>query len=593
MSYLVLARKWRPKKFEEVVGQEHVVRTLQHALDNNRLHHAYLFTGTRGVGKTTLARIVAKSLNCENGVSSRPCNECKACTEIDEGRFIDLIEVDAASRTKVEDTRSLLENVPYKATIGRYKVYLIDEIHMLTGHSFNALLKTLEEPPSHVKFLMATTDPQKLPVTVLSRCIQFNLRAMDEPEISEQLRYILTQENIRFEIEALNGIARQSKGSMRDGLSLLDQAISYTKGNVRADLVRDMLGMVSDEYIFDLLKAIAAENALEALQTVEKMCERSIDFEAALDDILLKLHDLSLMKIEPTVLKVRSKNLEELKRIDELMSPEDIQLFYQIGLIGKRDLPLAPRPQLGFEMVLMRMLAFHPNSARISQAIETPAEGNKSPLSKSTKPYQSDRENVLPPAAAAQKTPASEQGRPYSHGGAATAAAAAQKKPASERPAPSVQHPRRPTQHQQVRTIDNAEDWIQFVNNSKQLTGWTKIFASKVAFQGRSGNKLYLQPPAEQYTSITREQNRTNLLKDLRKVLGDDLEIIYSPGAKNATTPERRMARERREKLAAVRRQIERESIPKSLRKEFGAKIDRDSIRYPALSKTMKQSEEH
>ena len=568
MSYLVLARKWRPKIFEEVVGQEHVVRTLQHALDNNRLHHAYLFTGTRGVGKTTLARIVAKSLNCENGVSSKPCNECKACTEIDEGRFIDLIEVDAASRTKVEDTRSLLENVPYKATIGRYKVYLIDEIHMLTGHSFNALLKTLEEPPSHVKFLMATTDPQKLPVTVLSRCIQFNLRAMDEHEISKQLRYILTQENIGFEIEALNGIARQSKGSMRDGLSLLDQAISYTKGNVRADLVRDMLGMVSDEYIFDLLKAIATVNALAALQTVEKMCERSIDFETALDDILLKLHDLSLMKIAPAVLNVRSKNLDELKRIDELMSPEDVQLFYQIGLIGKRDLPLAPRPQLGFEMVLMRMLAFHPNSAQISQASETLGEGVKSPAATSTKPFQPDRESVLPPTAAAQP------------------------KPASERLPPTVQHPHRPTQHRQVRTIDNEEDWIQFVNYSNQLTGWTKIFASKVAFRGRSGNKIYLQPPAEQYTSITREQNRTNLLRDLRRVLGDDLEIIYSPGAKSTTTPEGRMARERREKLAAVRQQIERESIPKSLRKEFGAKIDSDSIRYPTLPKTVKKNEE-
>lgn len=568
MSYLVLARKWRPKKFEEVVGQDHVVRTLQHALDNNRLHHAYLFTGTRGVGKTTLARIVAKSLNCENGVSSKQCNKCNACIEIDEGRFIDLIEVDAASRTKVEDTRSLLENVPYKATIGRYKVYLIDEIHMLTGHSFNALLKTLEEPPSHVKFLMATTDPQKLPVTVLSRCIQFNLRAMDEHEIRDQLQYILTQENIGFEIEALDAIARQSKGSMRDGLSLLDQAISYTNGNVRADLVRDMLGMVSDEYIFDLLNAIATGNAVQALQTVEKMCERAINFESALDDFLLKLHDLSLMKIEPRVLEARSQNLDELKRIDELMSPEDIQLFYQIGLIGKRDLPLAPRPQQGFEMVLMRMLAFHPNLKRVSQSSETSTGGIEAPAKGSKRPIQSSRETALRPVAATQK------------------------RTDTIHAAPKVQHSRRPEQHRQMITIDNAEEWIQFVNHSKQLSGWTQIYARKIAFKSRSGNKLFLHPPTDQSTSITREQNKSNLLKVLRKVLGDDLEIIYSPGAKSVTTPESRMARERRDKLATVRQQIERESIPRTLRKEFGAKIDRSSIRYPNLQKPIKKNEE-
>ncbi len=362
MSYLVLARKWRPRNFEEIVGQEHVVRTLKHALDNERLHHAYLFTGTRGVGKTTLARILAKALNCGSGVSSTPCNECSACNEIDEGRFIDLIEVDAASRTKVEDTRALLENVHFSATAGRYKVYLIDEIHMLSGHSFNALLKTLEEPPEHVKFLMATTDPQKLPVTVLSRCIQFNLRAMDSNEISAQMTTILEQENIEFSADAINSIARQSRGSMRDGLSILDQAISYTNGKLEEGPVREMLGMLSQDFLFELLTAIANQDPDKMLEITARMSEQSVNYESALDDVLLKLHELSLLKVTPQIVTERADNINELKQLESQLSKEEIQLYYQIALIGKRDLPLAPDPQTGFEMVLMRMLAFHPES---------------------------------------------------------------------------------------------------------------------------------------------------------------------------------------------------------------------------------------
>ncbi len=555
MSYLVLARKWRPKIFSEVVGQEHVVRTLRHALENDRLHHAYLFSGTRGVGKTTLARILAKALNCEQGVSSEPCNECNACTQIDEGRFIDLIEVDAASRTKVEDTRSLLENVPYKATIGRYKVYLIDEIHMLTGHSFNALLKTLEEPPSHVKFLMATTDPQKLPVTVLSRCIQFNLRAMEEREISEQLERILIAEKIDFQTKALTGIARQSHGSMRDGLSLLDQAISYTNGNVRVGLVRDMLGMVSDDYIYALLEAIATKNASEALRTVKRMCERSINFEATLDDILLKLHSLSLLKIAPSALEARSENLEELKRIEKLMSKEDIQLYYQIGLIGKRDLALAPEAQQGFEMVLMRMLAFHPSlqQAQHSSQTQDNSGGLRSTPPPSRKNIDTKQPRTLRPAASTRK---------------------------NATPRRTAQHSS-PTSAQKALILNNSEDWIRFVNHSNHLDGFTKLFASNIAFQKRSGNTLFFHPPNVRSPSMEREENKTNLLNVLRKVLGNNIKINFTPRVQGARTPEKRMARERQEKLARVRQQIEREDVPKRLEEEFGAKIDISSIRYP------------
>ncbi|MDH3688656.1 MAG: DNA polymerase III subunit gamma/tau [Gammaproteobacteria bacterium] len=360
MAYQALARKWRPRQFSEVVGQEHVVVALTNALENDRVHHAFLFTGTRGVGKTTIARILAKSLNCEQGISATPCGSCVSCVSIDEGRFIDLIEVDAASRTKVDDTRELLDNVQYAPTFGQFKVYLIDEVHMLSGHSFNALLKTLEEPPSHVKFLLATTDPQKLPVTVLSRCLQFNLKVLHPEQISEQLKHILEQEQIQFEEAALHLLARSAYGSLRDGLSLLDQAIAYGGGTVTEQQARSMLGMIDQEYIKHLVQALVQQDAHMVMQSVAELSEAMPGFTSVLDELLLQLYHISLAQVAPEVLTAKQIDDTWIKEMARKLSKEDVQLYYQIGLTGKRDLPLAPDPRSGFEMLLLRMLAFRP-----------------------------------------------------------------------------------------------------------------------------------------------------------------------------------------------------------------------------------------
>lgn len=360
MNYQVLARKWRPRSFAALAGQEHVVRALINALEQQRLHHAYLFTGTRGVGKTTLARIFAKCLNCETGITANPCDQCNACQEIDAGRFVDLIEVDAASRTKVEDTRDLLDNVQYAPSKGRYKVYLIDEVHMLSGHSFNALLKTLEEPPPHVKFLLATTDPQKLPVTVLSRCLQFHLKNMTPEQISAYLQQVLQAENIPFEIDALKLLARAANGSMRDSLSLLDQAIAYSKAQINTNDIKAMLGTIEETYLFELMNALMANNAAAILTTINNMAEQATDFAQALEELLTLLHQIAVLHAVPNATIENWKNAAEIPAIAKKLTAEELQLYYQIALIGRRDLPLAPSAKIGFEMVLLRMLSFRP-----------------------------------------------------------------------------------------------------------------------------------------------------------------------------------------------------------------------------------------
>ena len=368
MSYQVLARKWRPRNFSEMVGQEHVLRALINALDNNRLHHAYLFTGTRGVGKTTIARILAKCLNCDTGISSNPCGTCSACVSIAEGRFVDLIEVDAASRTKVEDTRELLDNVQYAPTAGRFKVYLIDEVHMLSGHSFNALLKTLEEPPPHVKFLLATTDPQKLPVTILSRCLQFNLKHLSPERIVEHLQFVLGEEKVPCEEAGLWALARSADGSMRDALSLADQAIAHGGGKITEAEVYDMLGTIDLGAIADIARALANRDAVDVLAVVGRMAEHAPDFGAALADLLSVWHRVAIAQTVPDALDNRHGDDPLVRELAKALSPEDVQLFYQIALLGRRDLPLAPEPRIGFEMALLRMLAFQPAADSAVQA---------------------------------------------------------------------------------------------------------------------------------------------------------------------------------------------------------------------------------
>lgn len=360
MSYQVLARKWRPRSFREMVGQTHVLKALINALDSQRLHHAYLFTGTRGVGKTTIARIIAKCLNCETGITSSPCGECSVCREIDEGRFVDLIEIDAASRTKVEDTRELLDNVQYAPSRGRFKVYLIDEVHMLSSHSFNALLKTLEEPPPYVKFILATTDPQKLPATILSRCLQFSLKNMTPERVVEHLTHVLTAENVPFEDDALWLLGRAADGSMRDAMSLTDQAIAFGEGKVLAADVRAMLGTLDHGQVYDVLHSLIEGDAKALLEAVRHLAEQGPDWNGVLSEILNVLHRVAIAQALPEGVDNGHGDRDRVLALAQALPAEDVQFYYQMGLIGRRDLPLAPDPRGGFEMVLLRMLAFRP-----------------------------------------------------------------------------------------------------------------------------------------------------------------------------------------------------------------------------------------
>ncbi len=360
MSYQVLARKYRPKSFETLVGQPHVVRALTNALTQQRLHHAYLFTGTRGVGKTTIARILAKSLNCETGITATPCGVCNACTEIDRGRFVDLLEVDAASNTQVDAMRDLLDNAQYAPTVGRFKVYIIDEVHMLSKSAFNAMLKTLEEPPAHVKFILATTDPQKVPVTVLSRCLQFNLRQMASVTINEHLQNVLGQENIAFEPAAISLISRAAAGSMRDALSLTDQAIAYGNQTVNEAEVRSMLGAIDQSYLYDIIQSLINSDGGALIEKAQSMQMRNISFEAALNDLAIILHQIAMAQTVPDSLANDLPERAVLLDLAAKLPPETLQLYYQIALLGRRDIGLAPDEYAGFTMTLLRMLAFAP-----------------------------------------------------------------------------------------------------------------------------------------------------------------------------------------------------------------------------------------
>lgn len=367
MSYQVLARKWRPKKFSEVVGQEHILTALANGLKENRLHHAYLFSGTRGVGKTSIARLFAKGLNCVNGVTAEPCGICEHCKAIEEGSFIDLIEIDAASRTKVEDTRELLDNVQYKPVQGRYKVYLIDEVHMLSRHSFNALLKTLEEPPEYVKFLLATTDPQKLPVTILSRCMQFHLKALEPQQISAHLDYILSQEKIPFEPTALDKLAKAAQGSIRDSLSLTDQAIAMSNSNITVDIVNIMLGLLDDDQPVEIIRALQQGNGEALMAAVQKAAERGADWEQLLIEVAEVLHKIAMQQLLPR----NTGDEDQIVFLARHIAPEDVQFFYQIVISGRKELAIAPDRRAGVEMTLLRALAFHPKFFSADSEIRT------------------------------------------------------------------------------------------------------------------------------------------------------------------------------------------------------------------------------
>ncbi|MDT8386234.1 MAG: DNA polymerase III subunit gamma/tau [Thiogranum sp.] len=548
MSYQVLARKWRPRKFAEMVGQEHVLRVLINALDNDRLHHAYLFTGTRGVGKTTVARIFAKSLNCESGVSAEPCGHCSACAEIDEGRFVDLIEVDAASRTKVEDTRDLLDNVQYAPTRGRFKVYLIDEVHMLSTHSFNALLKTLEEPPPHVKFLLATTDPQKLPATVLSRCLQFNLKRLPPALIIGHLEQLLKAEGISSDNAALRLLARGADGSMRDGLSLLDQAIAFGGGAVSETEVRAMLGSIEQRHVIELLQALAEGDGAALLQVVAQVAERAPDYEALLADLLGYLQQLAIAQSVPDAVDENLDEREALLQLAGRIAPEDVQLFYQIGLIGRRDLPLAPDPRGGLEMVLLRMLAFRPLSADAATESLQPVTA----------------------AAAASVVPAQKPAHravPKTLEQAVEAAAPAAPAAPSVRPAPPASVP-----------VPAETDWRGLVE-AMQLKGVLRELAMNCALQEQDEQRwrLVLDTGHQQLLSKDRVQRLEKSLGEyLQRAIELDIEIERGAGAE---TPAQQRQREAEARQADAVTAIESDPNVKAIQKTFDATVHSGSIR--------------
>jgi DNA polymerase-3 subunit gamma/tau len=417
MSYLALARKWRPTTFKEVVGQSHVLTALENALAQNRLHHAYLFSGTRGVGKTSIGRLFAKGLNCETGITAEPCGQCSTCQEIDQGRFVDLLEIDAASRTKVEDTRELLDNVQYKPARGRFKVYLIDEVHMLSRHSFNALLKTLEEPPEYVKFLLATTDPQKLPVTILSRCLQFHLKPISVADIHQQLEFVLGAESIDYQQRALGLLAHAADGSMRDALSLTDQAIALGNGEVMSDTVAHMLGTIDTDQALHILEALSLKQPQRLMECVERLAVNGVEWDNLLQELSAQLHRLGMYQLLPSTLDKSQPDAEKVQLLSRAFTPEEVQLFYQIAIKGRRDLPLAPTGRIGLEMVLLRMIAFKPAPSVPFTSISThvdasPAVQPTSVQSSPAQPVVSQAPVVQPSAVMDTHPPESEQDYP-------------------------------------------------------------------------------------------------------------------------------------------------------------------------------------
>jgi DNA polymerase-3 subunit gamma/tau len=528
MSYQVLARKWRPQDFQQMVGQAHVLRALMNALDGNdgqqRLHHAYLFTGTRGVGKTTLARIFAKCLNCETGVTSKPCGECRSCREIAEGRHVDLIEVDAASRTKVEDTRELLDNVQYAPTRGRFKIYLIDEVHMLSGHSFNALLKTLEEPPPHVKFLFATTDPQKLPVTILSRCLQFNLKRMPVDMISGHLATVLQKENIHFNDNALRILARAADGSMRDALSLTDQAIVAGGGAVREEDVQDMLGLLPHEHLIGLLQSVADDDGVRMLGIVAQMAQLTTDFIAAADSLIALLHSVAVQQV------VAADDVDaDVAALAKTLAAADVQLYYQMALHGRRDLPLAPDPRSGFEMLMLRMLAFRLDDGKAAQqdsTYSTPVEKKKIVVESESKEAVVVRQ---------------------------------------EKPRPAVTPPQ------------TTNDW-HTIFPQLNLSGMALPLAQHCLLESVTDDQITLLLD-ESGSNLQSPRAEAQLGEALAKHFGRELKLQFKTAVLREETPEKRGLREQAEKQAAAEAAIKNDPFVRQLQETFGAVIVPGSIR--------------
>ncbi len=536
-TYTALARKWRPRGFAELIGQDHVRRALVNALETGRVHHAFLFTGTRGVGKTTIARILAKCLNCETGVTATPCGQCASCREIDAGRFVDLIEVDAASRTKVDDTRELLDNVQYAPTRGRYKVYLIDEVHMLSTHSFNALLKTLEEPPPHVKFLLATTDPQKLPVTVLSRCLQFNLKRIPLAQIAAHLRAILEKEGIEFEPAGLALVAQAADGSMRDGLSLLDQLIAFGGGRAGEAEARAMLGTIARDHVLQLAERLASADAAQLLSYAQSIEEWAPDYAQLLEELASLLTRIALKQVVKDFAGDDLYPPEVLERLAGAIPPEDVQLYYQTAIVGRRDLALAPDPRTGFEMALLRMVAFRPQAGggeyRASGAAQAPR-------------------GAASGASSATTVAAAVPGPPPAAGSLPSAASAA---------AP----------------LQGSPDWAAMIG-ALELQGAARQLAAHCVLVGREGAviRLALDPRSKFMRTPAVEEK---LAQALTRYYGEPVRLEFTTVAPQAETPAQAEQRASQEEAESARRAFESDPGVQGFRERFGATPLPETIR--------------
>ena len=599
MSYQVLARKWRPAQFDQVVGQKHIVAALSNALDQDRVHHAFLFTGTRGVGKTTLARIFAKALNCEQGVSSTPCGECSACVAVSEGRFIDLIEVDAASRTKVDDTRELLDNVQYAPTQGRYKIYLIDEVHMLSTHSFNALLKTLEEPPEHVKFLLATTDPQKLPMTVLSRCIQFSLNAIEPQAIEKQLSMILESEGITFEPAALTILARAADGSLRDALSLLDQAIAYSNQQLTESSIRQMLGLIDGQSIVGILKALADNNIDELMAIAAQLVHAAQDLQTALDDLLSYLHALALFQFAPEAIEWKGLNQAQVAELAEIYAPETIQLYYQIVLNGKRDFSFAPDPRTGFEMVLLRLAAFKPGAPSEKPASQAKAPEAKSKAAEPAKPALKEDQDKTGKTESAEILVPEQAVDPVLDDGLQNKELLARIQPASSLvPKTPVDEPKAPIADAEPPVVEESiapYDSVNKTNDINEIVGNINVWSDFIVKAGLTGMarqltmhmtplsfedgvlKLQLDQQYENLQSAERMQQIEDTLQHasaqqfkLQVELGEVLQAQTAAGV---------IAERERSNLEKTRQDFKDDENVQELISQFGAEIDDGSIK--------------
>ncbi len=560
MSYLALARKYRPRRFEDVMGQEHVVRALSHALAGDKLHPAILLTGTRGVGKTTLARIIAKSLNCETGVTAEPCGVCTACREVDEGRFVDLLEIDAASNTGVDDVRQLIDNAQYAPARGRYKVYLIDEVHMLSKSAFNALLKTLEEPPRHVKFILATTDPQKLLVTVLSRCLQFNLKRLPVSLIRDQLAKVLGDERIDFDVGSVTAIARAADGSMRDGLSLLDQAIAFSGGNaLERNAVEDMLGTSGRQVLFEILAALAAHEAQTLSDCFGRLEAQAPDYAALLNDLSGALQRLAILQMLPAA--QTEDDDEQLLALRERFAPEDVQLYYQIAIGGRRDLPWAPDPRLGFEMTVLRMFAFRPD------ADAAPAKGGGSGVR--------ERGASTGGRAAGSPDPAASAAAVRPAAAAMRDAEAAPTEPATA-PESAPEPPVAPVAVEPALPVD--ADWPQRVA-AMQLEGFTRALARHcewVAMDGRTVH-LRLEPKV---AHLLVDERRLQLQEQLRRQLArDDLILQIEVATESVASPALLAQRAEEARWRDAEAAIMADPVVRAFRDHFGAQIRAGSIR--------------